>query len=50
MISELHFLWREKLSELSDQLYMPTGTSYLSYGYEYVLTAAKQPHVLPVLI
>ena len=31
MISELHFLLREELSQLSDQLYMLTGTGCLSY-------------------
>ena len=39
-IIELHFLWREELSQLSDQLYMLTGTGCLSYGHGYVLTTA----------
>ena len=38
-ISELHFLWREELSLLSDMFYMLTGTDCLSYGNGYVLTA-----------
>ena len=38
-ISELHFLWREELSLLSDRLYMLTGTGCLSYGHGYVLSA-----------
>ena len=37
-ISELHFLWNEELSQLSDRLYMPTGMGCLSYGHAYVLT------------
>ena len=40
LISELHFLWREELSQLSDQPYMKTGMACLSYEHEYVLTAA----------
>ena len=39
-VSKLHFLWTEELSQLSDLLYMPTGTGCLSYGHGYVLTAA----------
>ena len=39
-ISELHFLWREEVSLLSDLLYMPTGTGCFSYGHGYVLRAA----------
>ena len=38
-ISELHFLWREELCQLSDRLYMPTGMGCLSYGHGYVLIA-----------
>ena len=40
MTSKLVFFNGEELSPLSDQLYMPTGTGCLSYGHEYVLTAA----------
>ena len=40
IISEHNFLWREELSQLNDQPYMPTGMGCLSYEHEYVLTAA----------
>ena len=40
MTSELHFLLREELSQFNGRPYMPTGTGCLSYGHEYVLTAA----------
>ena len=37
-IGELHFLWKEELSQSSDLFCMLIDMDCLSYGHEYVLT------------
>ena len=42
--------WREELSQSSDLFYMQTDMECLSYGHEYIPTAALQPLFQPILI
>ena len=39
-LGELHFLWKEELSQSSDLFCMLIDMDCLSYGNEYVLTVA----------
>ena len=39
MLNELYLLWREELSQLSDQLYMLSGMGCLSYGQGFLIRA-----------